>query len=124
MTACLFIRLDFAGKPSLGPVRIGILEAIDRFGSVTDAAKAVGMTYRQTWFLVHEMNKRLVEPPVQIRRSGRSSGAILTPSGKAIVSNFRKMERHAYRSLKKYCDAMELLVGAAQKTQTHVPRRA
>ncbi len=55
MTAWLFIRLDFAGKPSLGPVRIGILEAIDRFGSVTDAAKAVGMTYRQTWFLVHEM---------------------------------------------------------------------
>jgi molybdate transport repressor ModE-like protein len=101
-----------------------VSEAIDRFGSVTDAAKTVGMTYRQASLLVHEMNIGLVDPPVQIRRSGRSSGRVLTPSGRAIVSNFRKMERLACRSLKKYCDAIEVLVGADPKSQPPVLRGA
>ncbi len=121
----MFLRLDFAGgNGSIGPARATILEAIDRFGSISAAAPAVDLSSRQLWTLVQILNSLFDEPLIEIRRSGRSSGAILTPLGREVLAHFRKMEHVANKALATRFRKFEKLVGADPGAPPPIPRFA
>jgi molybdate transport system regulatory protein len=46
------IRLDLTGVDRIGPGKIALLEAIRTKGSITAAARHLGMSYRGDWMLV------------------------------------------------------------------------
>jgi molybdate transport system regulatory protein len=80
----LSIRLDLTSGDRIGPGKIALLEAIQATGSISAAARKIGMSYRRAWLLVEQINESLAEPgghggdrraPGRRRRTDRERGA-------------------------------------------------
>lgn len=92
----LSIRVDLPSGARIGPGKIALLEAIRETGSISAAARALGMSYRRAWLLVEEVNKSLREPAVTAETGGRSGGgAMVTPAGEQVVGLYRTIESRA-----------------------------
>lgn len=90
------LRLDFGGGRSLGPGKIHLLELIRETGSISAAARAQKMSYRQAWLLVHELNRMFGKPVVSAQTGGGGGGGtVVTEAGNAIVRLYRGLERQA-----------------------------
>lgn len=77
-----FLRLGVAGR--LGEDRVRLLEAIDRRGSITAAARDMDLSYRATWDAVQGLNNLFRKPLVVAKPGGRAGGmAALTAQGHA-----------------------------------------
>jgi molybdate transport system regulatory protein len=87
------IRLDFTGGCSIGPGKISLLEGIARTGSLSAAARALGMSYRRAWLLLHSTNEAFEQPVVELSVGGKDGGgARLTDFGRKLVANYRGFE--------------------------------
>ncbi len=87
------VWIDERSGPYLGIGRVILLENIKKTGSITNAAKALKMSYRQAWQLVNDMNKRAKEPLVEKILGGKNgSGAILTNAGEEAIKKFHTLE--------------------------------
>jgi molybdate transport system regulatory protein len=87
----LVLRLKL-GDGTLGPGKVELLERIERLGSISRAARHMGMSYRQAWMLVETMNRKFREPVVRTAQGGRGGGgATLTPTGRKVVARYRSM---------------------------------
>jgi|SRR5690242_526999 len=92
----LSIRIDLENGDRIGPGKIALLEAIRATGSISAAARALGMSYRRAWLLVEEINQALREPAVAAETGGRrGGGATVTPAGEQLVGLYRTIESHA-----------------------------
>ena len=79
---------------AMGPGKADLLEAIDRRGSISAAARAMGLSYRRSWMMVDSMNRcwrdRLVETTAG---GGQARGARLTETGRAVLAAYRALEQ-------------------------------
>jgi molybdate transport system regulatory protein len=92
----LSIRIDLSSGSRIGPGKIALLEAIKSTGSISAAARSIGMSYRRAWLLVDEINCALREPAVKAESGGlRGGGAVVTPVGEKIVDLYRAIETQA-----------------------------
>ncbi len=74
----------------LGGDRIALLDKIDELGSISSAAKAVGISYKTAWHLVNMMNNLSENPLVDRTTGGKGGGGtILTNEGKKVIAQFR-----------------------------------
>ena len=87
---CGYLRAD----------RIDLLERIDECGSITQAAKRIGMSYKTAWDAVEAMNN-LADRPLVVRATGGKGGGgtCLTDYGKQVVAGYRFMEAEHQRFL-------------------------
>lgn len=77
----------------LGPGKADLLDAIDRLGTIRDAANELGLSYMRAWNLVQTMNDGFNEPLVIVHRGGPTrGGAELTATGRAALRLYRKLE--------------------------------
>ena len=89
----------YANDRMLGPGKVELLEAIDATGSLSAAAKQMGMSYMRAWTLVQELNRDSERPMVAMSRGGTTGGtATLTPFGKKILELYRRMESAATKA--------------------------
>ena len=96
--AALWLRIDFADG-RVGPGKITLLEAIAEAGSISAAARSLGMSYRRAWELVAELNQTFSSPVVErITGGAGGGGAKLTLLGEALVLGFRDIEAAASRA--------------------------
>src|SRR5687767_6035994 len=87
------IRLDFSGTCSIGPGKIGLLEGIERTGSLSAAARALGMSYRRAWLLLHATNEGFQEAVVELSVGGKDGGGTrLTEFGRQLIADYRGFE--------------------------------
>jgi molybdate transport system regulatory protein len=87
-------RVDFAPPSSVGPGKIALLEGIDRSGSLSQAARDLGMSYRRAWLLLASLNASFREPVAVTATGGRGGGgARLTRFGRELVRLFREFEQ-------------------------------
>lgn len=92
------IRVDFSGTCAVGPGKIALLEGIRRLGSLSLAARDLGMSYRRAWLLLSDLNNSFEELAVTTAVGGlRGGGAQVTEFGQALVDGFREFERAAHR---------------------------
>lgn len=81
-----------------GHGRIALLAAIADCGSITQAAKAVGISYKGAWDAIDTMNNLAGEPLVERLAGGKGGGGTrLTARGLQLVENFRVIEREHQR---------------------------
>lgn len=74
----------------LGEARIGLLEQIGERGSITQAAKAAGISYKAAWDAVDAMNNLAPTPVVATATGGRGGGgARLTDEGRRLIAAYR-----------------------------------
>lgn len=84
----------------LGDTRIRLLEAIERYGSISRAAKAVPLSYKAAWDAVDAMNNAAEEPLVQRSTGGRhGGGTVLTEYGRRLVAMYRAVEQEYQAAL-------------------------
>lgn len=85
--------VDLASGSFLGDTRIRLLEAIERCGSISQAAKEVPLSYKAAWDAIDAMNN-LAEFPMVERAVGgkRGGGTLLTDYGKRVIALYRAME--------------------------------
>ena len=76
-----------------GKGRIELLEKIAELGSISAAAKALGLSYKGAWEAVEGMNNLAATPLVARVSGGKSGGGTaLTPFGLQALSAFRRLE--------------------------------
>jgi molybdate transport system regulatory protein len=77
----------------LGPGKVDLIEAIERSGSISAAARAMGMSYRRAWLLVDALNHMFSEPVVLTASGGtHGGGAVVTEFGKGVAAAYRRIE--------------------------------
>ena len=81
--------LERDGETYLSWGRVVLLERIAQKGSVSAAAKSMGMSFSHAWQLVESMNALALEPLVEKQAGGKGGGgAWLTPAGEKAVKEF------------------------------------
>jgi len=92
-----------AGQQTLGgAARIALLAAIRDTGSITGAAKAVGMSYKGAWDAIDAMNNLAGEPLVIRSTGGKGGGGTaLTPRAMKLIDTFHAIEREHQRFLER-----------------------
>ncbi len=77
----------------LGDKRVKLLEAIDRHGSISQAAKHVPLSYKAAWDAVDAMNNLADTPLVERSTGGRSGGGtLITDYGRRVIALYRAVE--------------------------------
>lgn len=85
--------IDKGDSAFLGHGRVELLAQINETGSISAAARAMGMSYKAAWDAVDAMNN-LAERPLVERSAGgkRGGGTRLTEEGRRTVAMFREVE--------------------------------
>jgi molybdate transport system regulatory protein len=87
------LRVVLAQDVALGTGKADILERIRDTGSISEAGREMGMSYKRAWKLIDGLNRTFREPLVETTRGGSShGGAVLTASGEEVLARFRRME--------------------------------
>jgi molybdate transport system regulatory protein len=120
----LTLRLDFGSSRSIGPGKIRLLEEIDRTGSISQAGRALGMSYRRAWLLIDDMNRCFRLAVVSARPGGsQGGGAVLTEFGAGLVRDYRAIESAAEEAAKKRLRGLEGALRKAPAPQSSAPRK-
>jgi molybdate transport system regulatory protein len=102
----------------LGPGKVRLLEAIDEHGSISAAARAMGMAYRHAWELVDDMNRCFATPVVRVAMGGRHGGGTsLTPWGRELIEHFRRMEDAARQAIAQDLDTIVQSTASAARSR-------
>ncbi|BEH22162.1 TOBE domain-containing protein [Burkholderia pseudomallei] len=100
--------LHAGGQTLGGAARIALLAAIGETGSITRAAKAVGLSYKGAWDAIDTMNNLAGEPLVLRATGGKGGGGTtLTPRATALIAAFRAIEREHRRFIDAASAAVE-----------------
>ena len=80
----------------VGPGKAALLESIRDTGSISAAARAMGMSYKRAWLLLDSLNAAF-EPVVVTTTMGGAGGggARLTDFGHELLERYRRMEEQA-----------------------------
>ena len=90
------LRILLGSAIAIGPGKAALLEAIECTGSISAAARGMGMSYRRAWQLVETMNQCFRAPLVETAAGGRGGGgASVTEAGRDILARYRAMEEKA-----------------------------
>ncbi len=115
--------VDEAGSGKRGRGRIELLEKIAELGSISAAAKALGLSYKSAWEAVEAMNNLSDTLLVERVSGGRhGGGTVLTPRGIQVLAAFRRFEEEyskflaALRSNTEFGDFYQMIRGLGMKT--------
>lgn len=77
----------------MGIGRLELLGHIQRTGSINQAAKAMHMSYKRAWELVHSMNTLASQPMVVMQTGGeKGGGAIVTAEGEKYIAYYQSLQ--------------------------------
>ena len=92
----LTLRVLAGDCAAIGPGKARLISLIDSTGSISAAAREMGMSYRRAWQLVDALNSSFAEAVVTTAVGGkRGGGAAVTPFGRRIVEEYYRMESKA-----------------------------
>jgi molybdate transport system regulatory protein len=94
--AQLILTLTMESGARIGPGKAALLESVRSSGSISAAARAMGMDYKRAWLLVDSINRAFRTPAVERMAGGTGGGgAVLTPFGQDLLERYRRLEAAA-----------------------------
>jgi molybdate transport system regulatory protein len=100
LSASLTLRRGALAR--VGLERVALVEAVAELGSISAAAKRLGLSYKGAWDAVQALNNLFDAPLISAAPGGKSGGAAtVTPRGRAVVAAFRQVEREIAAALAK-----------------------
>lgn len=94
---CPQLRITVKPGMVLGPGKIELLEAIDRSGSISAAARTMGMSYRRAWLLADALNRMFGRAVISALPGGPGGGgAEVTEFGRTIATAYRRAHARAH----------------------------
>jgi molybdate transport system regulatory protein len=107
------LAVDTESGSFLGDTRIKLLEAIAQQGSISQAAKAVPLSYKAAWDAIDSMNN-LAAKPLVIRTTGgkRGGGTELTEYGRRVIGFYRALEQEYQASVFHLSACMDEVAGS------------
>jgi molybdate transport system regulatory protein len=87
------------GDQTIGIGKIELLEKIEQQGSISAAAREMGMGYRRAWTLLDSLQRCFSTALVETARGGNAhGGAVVTPLGRELIQRFAayQTEIHAH----------------------------
>lgn len=119
----LTIRIDFDDERHVGHGKVRLIEMIEAHGSISGAARAIGMSYRRAWLLLDEVNRMFSEPVVETQLGGKGGGnARLTEFGKGLIETYRAIEMDAGRNFALRIQQLEERLAREQNDTEALPR--
>ncbi len=104
----LTLRVDFGSRRSIGPGKIRLLEEVVRTGSISEAGRKLGMSYRRAWLLIDDMNRCFNQAVVSAKPGGsQGGGTSLTKFGAELIQRYRAIEAAASRAGKSHLGSLE-----------------
>ena len=80
----------FIADETIGLGKIDLLEKLGEVGSISAAARQMGMSYKRAWFLLNSMQSGFREPLFVAERGGsQRGGTTLTPLGADLIRRYR-----------------------------------
>jgi molybdate transport system regulatory protein len=101
------LEVDTEFGSFLGDTRIRLLEAIEKHGSISQAAKAVPLSYKAAWDAIDAMNN-LADQPLVLRSTGgkNGGGTLLTEHGRKTIALYRALEAEYQAALDRLSASM------------------
>ncbi|MEY6434119.1 TOBE domain-containing protein [Thioalkalicoccus limnaeus] len=101
------LRFDLNQKGFVGRGRIELLHRIGATGSISQAARDMGMSYKQAWDAVDAMNNLSERPLVRRRTGGRHGGGTeLTDEGRRLIAVYEAAAQEHDRFLARLRDGI------------------
>lgn len=92
----LTLRILGSGNPAMGPGKAELVSRIEATGSISAAAREMGMSYRRAWQLAEAINASFAEAVIVTAVGGKKGGgAAVTEYGRQLVAQFHAMEEKA-----------------------------
>ena len=92
------LSLLWGGSEALAAPAIRLLERIDAGGSMSQAAKDCGISYRTAWKMIEQLNNQSTAPLVTRSAGGQfGGGSALTDSGRHLIAMYRAAEAEHLR---------------------------
>ena len=89
----LKLQLYCGEEIAMGPGKADLLEAIARTGSISAAARAMGLSYRRAWLMVDVMNRCFREKLVESTPGGgQKAGAFVSDAGQRALVAYRALQ--------------------------------
>jgi len=90
------ISIVFESGARIGPGKVKLLESIRDTGSISAAARDMGMDYKRAWMPLDSMNQAFIEPVTTAAPGGaRGGGAILTEFGAEVLERYRRIQEQS-----------------------------
>ncbi len=87
------IQLYCGDEIAMGPGKAALLDAIAAQGSISAAARSLGMSYRRAWLLVNTMNRCWKSPLIETSPgNARGGGARVSDLGGAVLAHYRAVQ--------------------------------
>lgn len=101
------LNLHYMSGLRLAADSVQLLEAVSGHGSITHAARAVGISYRTAWQRIESLNN-LAETPLVARATGGSGGGgtHLTDAGERLLAQYRILEAEHQQFLERLSTRM------------------
>lgn len=85
------IWIEEDGKLVLSGYRVRLLQVIDEAGSLAEAAKLMGLSYRRAWGKVKEIERNLGMPLLESAAGGAGGGGSqLTPDARKLITQYEQ----------------------------------
>lgn len=110
------LRILLGADIAIGPGKADLLDALARTGSISAAAREMGMSYRRAWLLVDTMNSCFRRPMVETVTGGQGGGgACVTAFGLEVLARYRAMETRAAAAVASEMRAFSRLLVSAEE---------
>ena len=94
------IWIEIDDQVLLGEGRVRLLKAIDKTGSLSQAAKLLNMSYKKAWNLIDSVNKSAKEKVTINSVGGKGGGgAYVTHYGKSLIEAFDNINSKCWKYL-------------------------
>jgi molybdate transport system regulatory protein len=87
------VWVTFDGQVKLGDGRAHLLELIDELGSLKRAVDQLGMSYRNAWGYLRDLERAAGFRLLERREGGPRSGTQLTAQGRRFLAQYRQFRR-------------------------------